>query len=167
MNQYIFYVFILVYLFSFTNEKIEFKPDTSGTERIDTFIKNIKTIRQGTPPTYPGQIYGFNAQNCKKRNDQSCYVSLYYKNDWYYFCGKIENDNGDLYARVNNTVDNNNQDFVQAYITEITNDDDDVKKFFDNDIGMDKINKKFKIDCFSQKLRFLPLFTLIYSILLL
>ena len=164
MNQLILYIFIFVYLCSFTNEKIDIKSkeNPAYNHEIKDFIQNIDNYID--PKKTPVLMYGYNAQYCKVKNSQSCYVSVYYKENWYYFCGTIDNQ---LYTAVNETVKNDNKEFVEAYKTEVCKDNDPITKFFEEEIGNDNLNKRFKIDCFSQKLRFLSLFTLIYSILLL
>ena len=163
MNQLILCVFIFVYLYSFTNEKIEILPNRgSGTLDIKETLAGIELNNNNV--NILKSAYGFNVQNCKRRVSSSCYVSLYWKDNWYYICGTIEDT---LYGSVNEEVKNSDKEFIEAYRDKICENNNTLQTFFEKEIGDDKLNKKFKIDCFSQKLRFLSLLTLICSILLL
>ena len=162
MNQLILCVFIFVYLYSFTNEKIDINPN-SGLGTLD-IKETLADIELNNNINILKSAYGFNVQNCKRRVSSSCYVSLYLGDNCYYFCGTIEDT---LYGSINEEVKNSDKEFIEAYRDKICENNATLKTFFEKEIGDDKLNKKFKIDCFSQKLRFLSLLTLICSILLL
>ncbi len=175
MKKLILFFFIFVYLCSFTNENIKIEPKERDlpTFSIKDCIINIKSIIEGTYNTDDDnsihsiyEIYGFNAQNCQLRKKDSCYVSIDYEDNWYYFCGTIEEN---IKSKINELVESGNQEFVEAYKNVVMEEAFETIGYFDDELN--KKNKKLKnvlkIDCFSKTLRYFSLFTFIYLVLLL
>ena len=175
MKQLILCFCIFLYLLIFTSEEIRIKTkvDVEPVE-IEEFLDYIiHPILHTTPlHSFNEKCYGYNAQYCNltelKREDirngiQSCYVSLYPKKHgkWYNFCGKVKMKD------YNNTQIDKKKDFVENYKQNILCKDNDViKDFFDEEEKNKKVNK-IRIDCFSKQLKYLSLFSILYSLLLL
>ena len=135
------------------------KKINTQVEDINLYIREV--IATKADDKYQSLRYGFNAQYCNFNTEdgykddntkyQSCYVSLFIK-EWYYFCGKVNR------KEYKDKFGDSKKDFVENY-KEIL--DTDIQEVF-----KDKKNK-IKIDCFSNKLKYLSIFSMIYSILLL
>ena len=175
MKQLILCFSIFLYLFTFTKEEIRIKKQVDVTPvEIDDFLDYIiHPTSFHSPPlhTFYEKSYGYNAQYCNltelNRTDiregiQSCYVSLYPKKHgkWYNFCGRIK------MKKYNTTDIDKKKDFVENYKDIILYKNDITKKFFNETENNKKVNK-IRIDCFSKQLKYLSLFSILYSLLLL
>ena len=105
---------------------------------------------------YYDKFYGFNPQNCQLRKKSSeedcCYLSVYIKEDWYNFCGKVlknfQIEKGQSFA----------SSFYQHNLTNSTN--DTIKSIFENS------EKYFKLDCLSRKIKIIKSFCFLALMLL-
>ena len=176
MKQLILCFFIFLYLFTFTKEEIRIKKQVDVTPvELDEFIDYFMNPISHTTPlhSFNEKCYGYNAQYCNltnlEREDiragiQSCYVSLYPKKHgkWYNFCGKIKMGE---YINNKEKIDKK-KDFVENYKEIILYNNGTTKKFFNETENNKKVNK-IRIDCFSKQLKYLSLFSILYSLLLL
>ena len=158
MKQLIVCLFFFLF-FSLTKEKIFFPKKSKDTITIEQYITDLNNASEEERKKFTHK-YGFNAQYCSlegidENGKQGCYVSLYYNeySQWFYFCGEI-----DMKGYNNFQDKEQNKDFVENYI----NFDKTIQDYFKKET-----NNKLKIDCVSQKLKYISLFYIIYSLLLL
>ena len=130
MNQLLIYSIFFIF-FILTKEKIIYKNEDNYNYDNYCFVfvtkfKDLSTLSRS-------QI-ALNAQNCRlndikenkgKDDPKCCYISLFKKPDWYYFCGFLPTEK---------------YDDIQQYIKDLKNDENN-NQFFDD----------LKIDCFSKK----------------
>ena len=175
MKQLILCFFIFLCLFTFTKEEIRIKRkiEVKATE-IDEFVDYFVHPSSHQTPlhSFNEEYYGYNAQYCnltelkspadKKAGIQSCYVSLYPNKHgkWYNFCGRVKM--GDYNTKKKKGEINKKKDFVENYKEIILFKNEITKKFFD-----EEKKNKIRIDCFSKQLKYLSLFSILYSLLLL
>ena len=172
MKQLILCFSIFLCLFTLTKEEIRIKRQINITPaEIDEFVDYfLHPSDHGTPlHKFNEDCYGYNAQYCnltefevpdKRLGIQSCYVSLYPNKHgkWYNFCGKVK------MGEYKNNKDKiiKKKDFVENYKEIILFKNETTKKFFD-----EEKKNKIRIDCFSKQLKYLSLFSMLYSLLLL
>ena len=133
--------YICFTLFYFTEEKIKIR--NSNTKRVVEIDNDILPylISNITIQDYYENIYAFNPESCKRRETypgyESCYMSLKHKDEWYYFCGRV------------NEEERKQKDFYDLFISKLRNYNESINKL--------------KIDCISQKLNY-SFWILLFSI---
>ena len=158
MKHLIISLFIIIFFFSLTKEVMIIDKINPPPITIKDFIDALNAQKEDKKKTFH-QNDGYNPQYCNltKVDDghRSCYVSFYCKEceQWYYFCGDINMKEYDGYQNKDE-----NKNFVENYIIV----DTEITEEFNEEKG-----NKLKIDCVSQKLKYISLIYIIYSILLL
>ena len=144
MKKILFFNISLI-LFSFGLEKIIINKNKNGMKVVDIKYNIINYLKNGREiADYYEKIYALNPQNCQIRETnigyRSCYTSLHYKNEDYYFCARIEEE----------TATNKNK--IDDYI-------EDIKIIFQD-------LKEIKIDCYNEKINYIKYFYLLMLFLL-
>ena len=148
MKKILFYNITLI-LFSLVLEEVIIINNNNNKKIVDvdkdilSFLKDGKQIEN-----YYEKIYAFNPQNCKQRNNipqgyHSCYMSLKYGDNYYYFCGRIKDD-----------IYNKTKDLDKNFIEKLQY-KDQIKK-----------RKDLKIDCYNEKIVYIKYFLLLLIILI-
>ena len=89
--------YICLTFFFFTEEKIKIISN-SNLKRVVNIDNDILPflISNLTIKDYYEKIYAFNPESCKRRETypgyESCYMSLKYEDEWYYFCGRVDEE---------------------------------------------------------------------------
>ena len=131
MNQLLTYSIFFIF-FILTKEKIIYKNEDNYN--YDNYCFEFKDILKLDLTTLSRSQIALNAQNCRlndikgnkeKDDPKCCYISLFKKPDWYYFCGLLPPENFDD---------------IQQYIKDLK-DEGNSNQIFDD----------LKIDCFSKK----------------
>ncbi len=94
MKKILFFNISLI-LFSFGLEKITINKNKNGMKVVDIKYNIVNYLKNGREiEDYYEKIYALNLQNCQIRETnsgyRSCYASLHYENEDYYFCARIE-----------------------------------------------------------------------------
>ena len=145
----ILFINIILLLFSFAVEGVTiFNNNNKKVVDIDYdilyYLKNGRQIKD-----YYEKKYAINPQNCKQRaidsKYRSCYMSLKYKDEYYYFCGRVKEE---LFKK------KKTKDFF-----------DDFKKDLQYK-DLIKNEKQLKIDCYNEKLIYIRYLLLLLIILI-
>ena len=139
MRQKILY-FICFIFFSFTKEK-HIVIKNKNSKRVVEIDNDILPylISNLTIKDYYEEIYAFNPESCKRRDVypgfESCYMRLKHEEDWYYFCGRV------------NEEEIKQKNFYDLFISKLKNYNESIHEL--------------KIDCFSQKKNFIKIYWII------
>ena len=152
----IYLIFISFYSFAETIF-IEDKKNGKCANINDNIYYNLRT--RGNIPSLYKTFYGYNAQNCRLRDDenyQCCYMSVRKdkKSKWHNFCGKVN------MAKYANTKEKESRKktFVQKFIDDIV--------YETNKEQLEVSEDTLKIDCFDKKINFIKIFGLAILFLL-